>query len=588
LRVAILHFSNRLLAYIIPEYIIISSMLMEKVYSPYSNAALLRFLLACVSLQLFVASVSTAQDDSCSKPHFLGHINASAECYSTSDTFERYKPFSWTTYGDIALKTRNWNIPLSFVLSEKERSERQAFNQIGMSAEYKNWLKLHAGYHNYYFSSFTLAGLTLLGGGLELNPGKLRFAGVYGRLLRRVPYDSSNRYGSLPTFERRPYALKLGYGTEKNFVDLIYLRAADEAGSLSGYERGGLTPAENHVGGLAMRLALSKQLVVDAEAALSVYTRNTEDSTVFDVPKEIPVNVNLSSQALSAVRASLTWAKDRWSVALLYKRIEPDYRSMGAYYFQNDVEQLMLAPKVSLVRRSLNISASVGGERNNLFAQHSFTNERIISNGNIDWQINSHHGLTLQFSDYGTSDKQRLPGATDSNRLAYVQSQYSLAHRFQTVKRNCSHGLFTMLMYGHFSSEGLTVSLQSEVLNAAINYNISFIKQTLTLTGGLTYAHTSIGSITTRTPGINIGFNKGLLKGQMQTGLSYSYQPTTYGNEEHGLFSQLFANCSYQADAHHSFYLQASHTYTRQLSALNALPPLNEWRVVLSYQYIIF
>src|ERR1043165_3274022 len=201
--------------------------------------------LILVGLLCFGNAVSSnAQSDS-SRSHkaiVTGQISATGELYNNSDSAQRYVPFSWTVYGDVAIKTGNWTIPCALVISEKERDFRQAFNQAGISAENK-WLKLHAGYRNLYFSGFTLAGVTMLGGGIELNPGKFRFGAAYGRLQRKVAMDSTNKYDVFPAFERWGYALRIGVGTTRSFFDLIYFGAKDQAGSLSGYERGGLTPA---------------------------------------------------------------------------------------------------------------------------------------------------------------------------------------------------------------------------------------------------------------------------------------------------------------------------------------------------------
>src|SRR5687768_4362950 len=69
-----------------------------------------------------------------------GQITATAEFYHTNDTSPRYMPFSWTLCGNLSLNTREWRIPVSFILSEKDRGFRQAFNQVGVSPEWR-WLR---------------------------------------------------------------------------------------------------------------------------------------------------------------------------------------------------------------------------------------------------------------------------------------------------------------------------------------------------------------------------------------------------------------------------------------------------------------
>jgi hypothetical protein len=259
---------------------------------------------------------------------------------------------------------------------------------------------------------------------------------------------------------------------------------------------------------------------------------------------------------------------------------------MGAYYFQNDLEQLTLTPRLLLFRNKVNFSGSLGGERNNLFSQHTFTTQRIIINANVDWQVSNRYGLTVQLSNYGTSDKKKLPNASDSNRLSFVQSQYSLSNRYQVASSKCMHSLFGMVMYQHLTSESNLLALQSEIFSANLNYSISFLRSGLSLNTSLGYTHSIIADVTTGTPNINIGANKSFMDNKMQTGVSLSYQPSSYSGSNQRSFTQLFGNCSYRITSHHSCSLQVSYLHTDNLAAVIAYPALQELRGVLGYQYI--
>ena len=79
----------------------------------------------------------------------------------------RRRPASFVLSGNPTLSIYGVAILLSFVVSEQQRSVRQPFNQFGLSPTYK-WLTVHAGYRNLTWSSFTLAGHTILGAGFEV------------------------------------------------------------------------------------------------------------------------------------------------------------------------------------------------------------------------------------------------------------------------------------------------------------------------------------------------------------------------------------------------------------------------------------
>lgn len=120
-----------------------------------------------------------------------------------------------------------FQIPFEFLLSTEGNSARQNINQFGINPKW-SWGSLHAGDFSEEYSQFTLSGVKIRGGGLNLNPGNFRFSTATGFTQRSVPGGAQD--GS---FKRFLFASKLGYGNEEStFFDLIFIRAKDEIGSL--------------------------------------------------------------------------------------------------------------------------------------------------------------------------------------------------------------------------------------------------------------------------------------------------------------------------------------------------------------------
>ena len=143
----------------------------------------------CLSLALLEAQDLTNIKDQ--KPiRFSGSTELRGIFYNASGIANRREPFTWILSGNPTLSLYGWDIPFSFILSRDDRAFRQPFNQFGMSPTYK-WLTLHGGYRNVNFSSFTLGGHTMLGGGVEANPGKWRLGFMYGRLNRATVIDTT-------------------------------------------------------------------------------------------------------------------------------------------------------------------------------------------------------------------------------------------------------------------------------------------------------------------------------------------------------------------------------------------------------------
>lgn len=62
-----------------------------------------------------------------------------------------------------------------------------------------------------------------------------------------------------------------------------------------------------------------------------------------------------------------------------YRRIDPGYRSMGAYFMNNDLENLTITPSMSLFKRKLNLRGSIGVQHDNLRNTKRATSIRTIS-----------------------------------------------------------------------------------------------------------------------------------------------------------------------------------------------------------------
>ncbi|MGE8377958.1 MAG: hypothetical protein ACN6PN_06385, partial [Sphingobacterium sp.] len=164
---------------------------------------------------------------------FDGNVELRGMFYHASGIADRMEPVNYLISGSPTISLYGWRIPFSFTLSKKQSSFQQPFNQFGLSPTYK-WITLHAGYRNVTFSPYTLAGHTILGGGVELHPGKLRFGLMYGRLNRATVIDTASMSLVPYSFTRKGLAVKLGYGTSANFFDLNLLHAKDDSSSIAG------------------------------------------------------------------------------------------------------------------------------------------------------------------------------------------------------------------------------------------------------------------------------------------------------------------------------------------------------------------
>ena len=167
-----------------------------------------------------------------------GNIGASANYYASNAEMASRPPWAWNLYGNFSARVYGIHLPFSFVVNQYGNSMTQPFSQFGISPEYK-WAKLHLGVRYIQMSPLVFDGQSFRGVGLELKPKLFRFAGFYGKLNRKVNEDTTSGKFALPQFSRIGYGVKVGVGSEKHFIDLVYFHAKDDSTSakiLSGKE----------------------------------------------------------------------------------------------------------------------------------------------------------------------------------------------------------------------------------------------------------------------------------------------------------------------------------------------------------------
>lgn len=433
---------------------------------------------------------------------------------------DRAQTMPWGLSGYLSLTTRSgWTIPVRLIWSSQNNQYRQPYNQVGFSPRYKKWLVLHGGYRNVTFSPLTLAGHTFLGAGVELNPGLLRVGAVAGKFNRAINADYADP-DRVATFGRTGYSAKLGIGNQQNYLDLILLRVADDIHSIQTDSLTRLAPAENLVLGLSGRLQLHKKLFVELDAAGSAYTRDSRSEPLsagrlqhlgflsgLFTPRQ-------STQFYTALQTSLSYRTSQADLRLQYKRIEPDYKSMGAYYFQTDLESFTVAPTLRLFKKRLNVRTSLGWQHDNLFNQKKARTDRLIGSVSASWSSASDLTLDLLYSNYGITQRAGYRPLNDTARLAQNNRTLSgSVFKFWTGE-TMMHTLSGSASYQELQDlNGFTADLNE---NQNWNYNLSYAWQHLTTNIDLNvsygYTRTKALDLSSVYHGPSVGIGKKFLK----------------------------------------------------------------------------
>ncbi len=526
-----------------------------------------------------------------------GALSAGMWFYNVSGIPSRRAPFSWYLTGSPTLNIYGMSFPFTLTVSEQDRRFAQPFNRYGVSPYYK-WLTLHAGYRNVKFSDFTLAGVTMLGGGFEINPGKLRLGAMAGQINRAVAEDTTaadplQRF-AFPTYKRTGYAFKLGLGKANNYVDLLFFKGRDALNSIARPTRNKrITPADNAVLGLKMHFTLLKSLTFDADVAASVFTKNllaaplnpdNDDQALLQSVNGL-VAINSSSGLYKAARVSLTYGFGVGSVAAQYERIDQDFQSLGAFFFNNDNEQWTLSPSFSVFNNTVTVSGSYGLARDNLNDKKYATTYRSVGALNLGVQFSPKLNVGLNVSNFGTNQNKGVGDFfNDTTAISIVNNSYGLNAAYTDSDEQRMHSLSVSAGYQDANDQNRFTRDLTAVssIYGNLNYVYSLLETQTTLSLSANYNDTQTPNqrIVTWGPVASVG--RVFLDKKLRTNLSGTFfLRKTNGNPDGNTLSVTgSAGYSLQKNT-----LTLSGSFLQNANNTPASVGFNELRTTLMYGY---
>jgi len=531
---------------------------------------------------------------------FSGSVELRGMVYKANGIADRMEPVNYFLSGSPTISVYGWAIPFSFTLSRKQHSFQQPFNQFGLSPTYK-WITLHGGYRNVTFSPYTLAGHTMLGGGIELNPGKLRFGVMYGRLNRATIIDTASMSLVPFAFTRKGLAVKLGYGTAERFLDLSFLRAKDDSTSLplgiAGFESQ-VRPQANSVLSYGTKYTLFKNIFLESDGAISLLTRDVNSTLTLDsIPDKTLrkmaglLDINGTSEWFLAFNAGVGYKAKNYGVKANYRRIEPGFTSMGAYYFTNDVENLTISPNYNHPSGKFRINASVGIEQDNVRLQKEATSKRVIASGNIGAELTQNLGVDINFSNFSNNQRPNTLRFADSLKIVQttrtlgIMPRYTISSPEKVQLFLLSANFSNMNDYNsYFDNNPDIPSRDIQSGQYLLNYTLSLPKQRMSFNASLNYTDLKSTAVTNSYQGISIGGNYMLPNNKLTAGMNLSYMLGKSNDNKSNIFNGS-ANLGYKINNMQSVRAMVYFTNNNAGSAVTGMnPSFSETRGEIAYQ----
>ena len=457
-----------------------------------------------------------------------------------------------TTYNSYYTGSLNFSIygintPFTFMYSNSQGDFTHPFNQMGMHPSYK-WIKGHIGYASMSFSPYTLNSHLFLGAGVEIDPPGIFYgSAMYGRLKKALDYDTTN-YNQLAAYKRMGYGFKVGIADDGNFIDVSLFRAYDVENSINntGIENQ-ILPQENSVMSVSFNKQLITNLVFQGEFAssyLSTDTRTervTEDNALLKPPTWFMPS-RASTINRNAFKSNLTYRQNRYSLGVGYERVDPEYKTLGAYYFTNNMENMTLNFSVNFFENKVSIGGNIGLQKDNLDNSKMNNTKRFVGAGNVNYVPGEKLNLNVAYSNF-TSFTNVRSTFDYINETAPYQNFDTL--NFRQISQNTHFNGGYQLSSSKEKRQTLNLNLTWQVsndeqgwdsvstsnfYNASASYIINLVPIGLTCNASVNYNRNEVTEAGSNTLGPVIGMSKLFLDKTFRASLTTSYSTSKTDN----------------------------------------------------------
>lgn len=365
-----------------------------------------------------------------------GNLSLNANFFGVQGQQPSQTPFFWSISGSPTISVFGLRFPahLSFRDSKLETNLRFPFNRFAASPSWK-WVTVHLGQRSPRMSPYTLTGSDFNGLGVELTPGKFRFALMRGSLRNlSTRADSLQEISTiLPAYKRTALAGKIGVGSHRRYFDLIWTKVRDEIDELTylspGFTKPIVAPEDNLVLGVDMQLPLFKLFTFKVNGAASLHTANMNQES-------LPLDEWLSAkQQQSLSNFMVLNASTRWgfagdaelklrikagSLSLKYHRVEPHFRALGTFFVRRDVESWTANMQLRAFKNKVSLNLRSGIEQNNLSDLLATQRKRVIGSANLLIMPSPELQIQLNISNFQMDNRPGIVTVEDSLRFVNV------------------------------------------------------------------------------------------------------------------------------------------------------------------------
>ena len=526
-----------------------------------------------------------------------GGVSANGIFYNSNQESGR-EAFTYFLQGNLNIGFYQFSMPVSYSYSNQggqlDYDVPFKFNRLGLHPKYK-WIQGHIGDVTMSFSPYTLSGHQFTGGGVELTPkGSFKISAMAGQLLRATEDDADER--TIPAFSRFGYGLKLGYEKKKYNIGIIGFYAKDNSNSISTVpDDKGITPKENLVVSIEGSFKVLENLEIKAEYASTAITQDLRADTNGDNGEGLAglfFNNRGSTEYHNAIKAGFDYSFGKSSLGVAYERIDPGYETLGAYFFNNDLENITLNSGTTLLQDKLNLSFNIGYQRDDLENQKEQATNRTVGAINATYNASEKLTITAMYSNFSTFTNARVnqfDNINDDNLLDNTNEQFD----YKQLSQNANVNVNYVIAKGEDLQQNLNINYAladvvneqggivrigdaSTFHNANASYTLGFPKKSMNITAAFNGTINTIGREDATIWGPTLSVNKKFLDNKLNTNFGASYN--TSDNQSSTCVTNFKANATYVYKEKHNFNLNA-------IQLFKSLPSVSNQELTITFGY---
>ncbi len=527
-----------------------------------------------------------------------GAVSTNSIFYNSNQNTGR-EAFTYFVQGSINVGFYQFSMPISYSYSNQgSQLDFQVpfkFNRLSLHPKYK-WIQAHIGDVTMSFSPYTLNGHLFTGGGVDLTPkGNFKISAMAGRLLKAVEDDEDAR--TIPAFSRFGYGVKLGYDANKFAIGTTVFYAKDNINSITVVpEDKGVTPKENLVLSLEGGYRILENLEFKAEYAATAITQDLRANSITgngQNPAGLFFDNRASTEYHNAIKTALDYSFGKAKVGIGYERIDPGYQTLGAYFFNNDFENITLNTSSTFFNDKLNLGFNIGYQRDDLNNQKEQATNRTVGAVNATYSASKQLTITGSYSNFSTFTNARLDQfetINDDNLLDNADEQFDYRQLSQNANLNVNYSFipkeklqqninFNYALADVSNEQGGIVRIgdASTFHNINTSYTMGFPKKGLNITTAFNGTLNTIGTENATTIGPTLSVAKKLFDNKLNTGVAASYN-TTKNTATTNSVTNFRVNASYVYKEKHNFNLNA-------IQLFRTVPDANSQEITVTFGY---